>query len=63
MKPNFDNDDENDDNIQNMIMSNNQISGMFKSVDEQRQFAEFFKKMQSNGKNSDLTNNKVKPII
>lgn len=36
MKPNFDNDDENDDNIQNMIMSNNQISGMFKSVDEQR---------------------------
>jgi hypothetical protein len=36
MKPNFDNDDENDDNIQNMIMSNNQISGMFKSEDEQR---------------------------
>ena len=46
MKPNFDQGD-NEDNIQDMIMSNNQISGMFKSQEEQKQFAEFFKKMQN----------------
>ena len=49
-----------EEGIENMIMGNTEIGGMFKSAEEQKQFTEFFKKM--NNQNHKATNGKIQPM-